>query len=282
MVAFVVIELRRENAMLDLSLFRKPSFTGVSIVAFTLSAGMFAMFLYLTLYLQGTLSYSPLEAGLRFLPLTVVSFVVAPISGQLLHRVPARAIMGVGMILVGAGLTLMHGIDVGDSWTGLLVGSVVSGIGIGMTNPGIASVAIGVVNAARAGMASGINSTFRQVGIATGTAALGAIFQSRIDARLSELLPAAPNAFSEAVASGATETAVASVPPQLRERAAEAANQAFVSGLNEILLVGAAIAFVGGIASWVLVRRRDLVAPPAAQASAPDEPEREPQPQPVG
>ena len=66
--------------MLDLSLFRKPSFTGVSIVAFALSAGMFAMFLYLTLYMQGTLSYSPLDAGLRFLPLTVLSFVVAPIS----------------------------------------------------------------------------------------------------------------------------------------------------------------------------------------------------------
>ena len=68
MVAFLVIETRRENAMLDLSLFRKPSFTGVSIVAFALSAGMFAMFLYLTLYIQGVLGYSPLEAGLRFLP----------------------------------------------------------------------------------------------------------------------------------------------------------------------------------------------------------------------
>ena len=88
--------------MLDLSLFRKPSFAGVSIVAFALSAGMFAMFLYLTLYIQDVLGYSPLEAGLRFLPLTVLSFVVAPISGRLLNRVPARAIMGAGLILVGA------------------------------------------------------------------------------------------------------------------------------------------------------------------------------------
>ncbi len=276
LAAFIAIQLRKENAMLDLSLFRKPSFTGVSIVAFTLSAGMFAMFLYLTLYLQGTLSYSPLDAGLRFLPLTVLSFVVAPISGQLLHRVPARAIMGVGMILVGLGLWLMHGIEVTDDWTTLLAGSIVTGIGIGLTNPGIASVAIGVVNAARAGMASGINSTFRQVGIATGTAALGAVFQTRIDAKLSELLPGAPETFSEAVASGATQSAVASLPPQLRERAADAANQAFVSGLNEILLVGAAVAFVGGIASWVLVRRRDLVAPPVPQAPAPGEPEPQP------
>ena len=169
------------------------------------------------------------------------------------------------MILVGLGLTLMHGIEVSDSWTTLLAGSIVAGIGIGMTNPGIASVAIGVVDAARAGMASGINSTFRQVGIATGTAALGAIFQSRIDVEAQRAAARTRRTtFSEAVASGATQTAIASVPPPLRERAAEAANQAFVSGLNEILLVGAAIAFAGGIASWLLVRRRDLVAPPVA------------------
>ena len=81
---------RHPRPLLDLSLFRKPSFTGVSIVAFTLSAGMFAMFLYLTLYIQDVLSYSPLEAGLRFLPSTVLSFFVAPIAGRLLGRVPAR------------------------------------------------------------------------------------------------------------------------------------------------------------------------------------------------
>jgi EmrB/QacA subfamily drug resistance transporter len=279
LVAFLVIESRRENAMLDLSLFRKPSFTGVSIVAFALSAGMFAMFLYLTLYIQGVLGYSPLEAGLRFLPLTVLSFVVAPISGRLLNRVPARAIMGTGMILVALGLLLMHGIDVGDDWTTLLAGSVVAGIGIGMTNPGIASVAIGVVSAARAGMASGINSTFRQVGIATGTAALGAIFQSQISSKLSELLPQAPSAFSEAVSSGAAQSALASVPPQFRAQAADAANTAFISGLNEILLVGAAIALVGGIASWALVRGRDMVAVPGAPPPAvPDEARPEPAP----
>ena len=124
-------------------------------------------------------------------------------------------------------------------------------------------------------MASGINSTFRQVGIATGTAALGAIFQARIDSKLGELLPQAPSAFSDAVSSGAAQSAVASVPPQFRQQAAEAASQAFISGLNEILLVGAAIAFVGGIAGWVLVRGRDLV---EASAGAPAQPAAESRP----
>ena len=279
LVAFVVIETRRDNAMLDLSLFRKPAFTGVSIVAFALSAGMFAMFLYLTLYIQGVLAYSPLEAGLRFLPLTILSFVVAPITGRLLERVPARALMGSGLIIVGVGLILMGGIDSSDSWTGLLPGFILAGIGVGMTNPGIASVAIGVVEPARAGMASGINSTFRQVGIATGTAALGAIFQARIDSELGDLLPQAPPQFSEAVAVGATQSALESAPEQFRLQATDAANQAFITGLNEILLVGAAIAIAGGIAGWLLVRGRDLVGAP--QAAGPSGAEAGPEPAPA-
>jgi EmrB/QacA subfamily drug resistance transporter len=263
LTAFVLVELRRDNAMLDMALFRKPSFTGVSIVAFCLSAGMFAMFLYLTLYMQDVLRFSPLETGLRFLPLTLISFVVAPLSARLSDRVPFRALMGVGLLLVGIGLILMNGIDPGDGWTTLLIGFIVGGAGIGMTNPGIASVAIGVVEPARAGMASGINSTFRQVGIATGVAALGAIFQARVDAKLADLLPQAPPAFSDAVSAGAVESALPSIPPQFRDQAVAAADQAFIGGLNEILLIGAGIAIVGSIASWLLIRSQDMVGQPA-------------------
>jgi len=184
--------------------------------------------------------------------------------------------MGIGLFLVGTGLILMSGIDSGDSWTGLLPGFLIAGAGVGMTNPGIASVAIGVVEPARAGMASGINSTFRQVGIATGTAALGAIFQSRVASELASSLPQAPDAFSDAVSSGATTAALANVPAQFRDQAAAAASDAFIAGLNEILLFGAAIAIVGGVASWVLVRSRDMVpfGPPATEApgEAPAEP----------
>jgi EmrB/QacA subfamily drug resistance transporter len=267
LAAFVVIELRRENAMLDLSLFRVPAFGGVSIVAWALSAGMFAMFLYITLYVQDILGFSPLEAGLRFLPITLLSFFVAPIGGQLLKRWPARALLGVGLILVGVGLLLMHGVQVGDSWTHLLPGFLVAGVGIGLTNPAIASTALGVVPPARAGMASGINSTFRQIGIATGVAALGAVFQSRIASELSTNLPQAPPSFSDAVSSGATHQAVAAAPPQFRDEALNAANHAFVTAFNEILLIGAAVAIVGGVLGLLMVRQSDFVTPgePAAE-----------------
>jgi EmrB/QacA subfamily drug resistance transporter len=266
LVAFVFIELRRDNAMLDLSLFRVPAFGGVSIVAWALSAGMFAMFLYITLYVQDILGYSPLQAGLRFLPVTLLSFFVAPIGGQLLKRWPARLLLGVGLVLVGVGLLLMHGVQVGDSWTELLPGFLVAGVGIGLTNPAIASTALGVVPPARAGMASGINSTFRQIGIATGVAALGAVFQSRIASELSSSLPQAPSSFSDAVSSGATHQAVAAAPAQFQDQALNAANHAFVTAFNEILLIGAAVAIVGGILGLVMVRQSDFVAPGEAAA----------------
>jgi MFS family permease len=267
-VAFVGVELRTRNAMLDLSLFRKPAFAGVSVVAFALSSGMFAMFLYITLYVQDVLGYSPLDAGLRFLPLTLLSFFVAPVAGKLSARIPIRFLLGVGLTLVGLALLLMHGVELGDSWTTLLAGFLVAGVGIGMVNPGIAQTAIGVVQPQKAGMASGINNTFRQVGIATGVAALGAIFQSQVSSKLAESAPQAPPSFADAVSSGAIQTAVQHAPANTQAQLTTAANQAFISAFNEILLVGAIVALVGAVAGFALVRSRDFVTQPAGETAA--------------
>ncbi|MDX6590525.1 MAG: hypothetical protein QOI84_1799 [Solirubrobacterales bacterium] len=261
LAAFIAIELRSDHPMLDLALFRKPAFNGVSAVAFSLSAGMFAMFLYLTIYIQGVLDFSPLEAGLRFLPLTILGFVVAPISGALSSRVPIRFLLGAGMALVGIGLLLMHGVSADSKWTTLLVGFIVAGIGIGTTNPGIGQAAIAVVPVQKSGMGSGINTTFRQVGIATGVAALGAIFQSRVDSKLSALLPHAQAGLGELVASGGSRAAAAVVPAGERATVAHAADVAFVTGFNEIILIAAIISFVGAALGFLLVRSRDFVQP---------------------
>ena len=182
----------RRNAMFDVSLFRKPTFTGASVAAFTLSAGMFAMFLYLTLYLQTILGFSPLQTGLRFLPFTVISFFVAAAAGKMTARVPARLQLFGGLLLTGVGLLLMRGLTGTSGWTALLPGFIVAGAGVGMVNPSLASTAIGVVPPQRSGMASGINSTFRQVGVATGIAVLGSIFQSQLSSALAPKLAARP------------------------------------------------------------------------------------------
>src|SRR5205807_9718279 len=146
----------------------------------------------------------------------------------------------------------------------LLPGFILAGIGIGMINPPLASAAVGVVEPARSGMASGINNTFRQVGLATGIAYLGAIFQSQVQSKLSDLLagtPAAahPRQIAQGVAAGGSQQVLSAVPPQFRGTVSHAANQAFVSGLNELFIVASVTALVGAVLAAVLIRQRDFV-----------------------
>jgi predicted MFS family arabinose efflux permease len=249
--------------MFDLALFRKPTFTGAAVVAFSLAASMFAMFLFLTLYLQTILGLSPLQTGLRFLPTTLLSFVVAAISGNLSARVPVRLLLGVGLALVGGGLLLESDLSGSSHWTALLAGFIVTGAGIGLVNPPLASAAIGVVPPQRSGMASGINSTFRQVGIATGIAALGAIFESQLRTRLAPRLAGTPVAghvhqIAHAVAGGGAQAVIHRVPASRHAQVVAAVHSAFAGALDNILIVGAVVAFTGAALAFVLVRTKDF------------------------
>jgi EmrB/QacA subfamily drug resistance transporter len=255
LAAFVTVERRAAHPMLDVALFRKPAFCGASIAAFVLSASMFAMFLYLTLYLQNILGYSALESGLRFMPVTLLSFVVAPVSGKLAERLGVRWFLAGGLTLVGAGLALMAQVKVGDDWTALLPGFMVAGVGIGMVNPALATAAIGVVEPQRSGMASGINSTFRQVGIATGIAVWGAVFQHVVgsEAAKAGLHARGGGSIADFIAFGGARR----VGDPTFARIAEAA---FDTGLSHILVLASVVAFAGAILAGVLVRPADFVA----------------------
>jgi EmrB/QacA subfamily drug resistance transporter len=272
LVAFALIEARQAAPMFDFQLFRVPTFAGAQITAFAISSGMFAQFLFLPLYLENVLGYSAVGAGVRFLPLSLVSFVVAPIAGRLSARLPVRFLLSGGLALCGVALLLMWGIALGSAWTTLLAGFLVAGVGIGFVNAPLASTAVSVVEPRRAGMASGINNTFRQIGIATGIAALGAIFQSRITSHLlasGKVPDGQVHRLAQAVSSGATQQALQAVPAQARSQAATLAHSAFISGLNEILLVAAFVLFAGSLLALVLVRRQDFVASgPAVAAEA--------------
>jgi EmrB/QacA subfamily drug resistance transporter len=274
MALFLVAELVQERPMLDLTLFRKPAFVGVSLAALALSASMFAMFLYLTLYIQGLLGYSPFQAGLRFLPLSIVSFFVAPIAGRLSARVPLRTLLGGGLVIVGIALLLMGGLDTDSGWTHLIPGFLLAGVGVGMANPSIATIAVGVVPPARSGMDSGINNTFRQIGIATGIAGLGAIFQHQVQQKMIDALAGTPaagrsHALAHAVSSGAAQQAIDAAPPGSRGLIAHAARTAFIGGMNDLFIVAAITALAGGVLAGVLVRQRDFVghAEPAPAAA---------------
>jgi EmrB/QacA subfamily drug resistance transporter len=276
LIAFVIAEVAQDQPMFELSLFRKPTFSGASLAAFAISSTMFAMFLYLALYIQTLLGYSPLQTGLRFLPFTVISFVTAVVSGNLSSRIPIRILMGAGLGLTGLGLLLMHGLSPTSGWTALLPGFLVAGGGVGVLNPALASTAIGVVPPQRSGMASGINNTFRQVGIATGIAGLGALFEHKISSQLMPHLSGTPAAghagqIGKAVAAGGTQQVLHSVPQADRVRAVAGVHVAFTSAMNEILLVAGVIALVGAVLVALLVRGRDFatygVAEPAAAAA---------------
>jgi EmrB/QacA subfamily drug resistance transporter len=274
-VAFVVVELRERAPMLDLTLFRRPAFDGASLVAFTLAASIFAMFLYLTLYLQDLLGFSPLAAGLRLLSLSAVILVVSAIAGELTTVVPVRLLMSAGLALVGLSLLLMRGLSASSHWTHLLPGFIIGGVGIGLINPPLASTAIAVVPPRQAGMGSGINSTFRQVGVATGIAALGSIFTSEIRSHVASGLhavhQAGAQALSTAIANGEVKQAIAHVPPQARAVVGEIVRTSFVAGLNKIFLVAAIVALVGAAGALLTIRSSDFVAqtePPHPDVSA--------------
>ena len=265
LAAFLAIESRVAAPMLPLGLFRRPAFTGVQIAAFAVSASIFALFLYVTLYLQNYLGYSPLQAGLRYLPITIVSFIFAPIAGALLSRVPARLMLSTSLAAIGIGLLLMTGLDAGDGWTAMLGGLVVVGAGVGFLNPVVADVALSVVPKERSGMAAGINDTFRQVGVAVGVAVWGAIFVGRGADKVSELAagtPAAngdhPRQLVEAASSGALPQALAQFPAGARGGVSAAAREGFLAGFNDVLSLGAIVAFVGAVVVFALVRERDI------------------------
>jgi EmrB/QacA subfamily drug resistance transporter len=245
LAAFPFVERAVKQPMFDFSLFRKPTFVGGSIAAFAMNGSLFAMLLYFTLYLQEVLGYSALQTGLRLAIITGATLFTAIPAGRLSAHVPVRWLIGPGLLMVGVGLLLMRGLDASSDWTHLIPGFLVAGLGSGLVNPPLASTAVGVVEPRFAGMASGINSTFRQVGIATSVAALGSILATHT--------------------AGATGAGAAG---------------AFVSGLNEILLISGLLAIVGGVFSFFLIRRKDFVvhapegsggesAAPSATAAAP-------------
>ena len=161
--------------MLDVSLFRQPAFLGVQLATFCIGAGMFALFPYLSIYLQDIDRNSPLGAGLRFLPITVFVFFVPLLTRKVAARVPMWLLLSGSLALVALGLFLLEVVSVGSAWTVLLPGFIVCGIGIGLANPTIAGAALRVVDPARTGMASGISNTCRIGGLAIGVAAFGVV-----------------------------------------------------------------------------------------------------------
>jgi EmrB/QacA subfamily drug resistance transporter len=214
---FLAIERRVREPMLPLGLFRIPAFAGAQITVFAISASFFAVYLYATLYLQSVLGLSAIEAGLAYLPGTVIMFFVSGASAQLVEKVGARLLIAGGLALIAGGLGLMTLASATSSWTIILPGFLLASIGTGFFNPALAGVAMSSAPLEMSGLAAGVSDAFRQGGIAVGVAALGA------------LIPSATAHLHDA---------------------------AYVDGLRTALIVGVAVCAVGAVAGWRLIPGR--------------------------
>jgi EmrB/QacA subfamily drug resistance transporter len=221
--AFLAVEARVPQPMLPLRLFRNSSFTAAQVGAFGISASLFAMWLYMTLYLQQILGLSAIEAGLVYLPGTLLNFFVAGAMASVGRRVSPRVLMSAGLALIGAGQALLTLVGVDSSWWLFLPGLLVAMVGTGILNPTVSYVALSSAPPEQSGLAAGVNDMFRQAGIAVGVAALGA------------LIPAAA-AFGDG------------------------SPQAYVDGFHDALWVGAVLSMAAGVSTALLLRRhgRDM------------------------
>lgn len=223
LTGFVVAQRRGRHPMLPPSLFRNPSFTGAQLTAFAISASFFALFFYISIYLQDIVGLSPIRTGLSLLPATLVLFFVSALAGHLQSRVPARVLIGAGLSAVTAGLLAMLGASAGSSWTVLLPGELLAAVGAGLFNPAVSALVLRESDPDAPGLAAGVNDTARQGGIAVGIAVLGALVPDRLGV--------------------------------ITGQAAAAAS--FVHGLHYAIALAAALAGLGAVAGVVLIDSAD-------------------------
>jgi EmrB/QacA subfamily drug resistance transporter len=220
LAAFVVLELRQRAPMLDLSLFRNPTFSGANAAMGLVGLAMFGVFFYNSLFIQNILGYSAIQTGATFLPMTVLIILVAPVAGRLTDRVGPRWLMGSGLTLLTVSLLLFGTLDESSTFWAILPGLLVGGVGMGITMAPTTAAAMSSVPVDKAGVGSAVINSMRQVGGSLGIAAMGTVI--------------------------ATSVTVGVRSPGYGSQ--------FVDGYHRALLVGAAILLAGAVLSVLTVR----------------------------
>jgi EmrB/QacA subfamily drug resistance transporter len=216
LTSFVVIERRRRQPMLPLDLFRSGTYVGANLVVLLVALAMFGIFFFVSLYMQNILGYSPVETGAAFLPLTILIILVAPIAGKTSDRIGSRGLMTAGMILIAVQLVMFSRLTVDATFWNLLPAFIIGGVGMALTMTPSAAAATRSVPVDKSGVGSAVLNSARQVGGTMGVAIMGAIVAAK--------------------AGG------------------ERTPEAFMRGFETALLVAAAIAVLGAVVAYVLVR----------------------------
>ncbi|ABW12955.1 drug resistance transporter, EmrB/QacA subfamily [Parafrankia sp. EAN1pec] len=269
LVVFVLVERGRRAPMLEPRLFRGPSFSALMVGGFVLTGAAFANLVFVSVWAQTVLDFDPVKAGLVLTPLAGVSFVVAGAGGRLLHGVPPRYSIGAGLLLVGVGTFLDMIIAPSSGWTALLAGLIVTGVGVGLASPALASAALTTVPPERAGMANGAMNTFRQLGFAVGIPVFGTALAGQARASLSDSGQFDdPQATASALSGGGAPEIIAHVPAAARAAVDQALHAAFAAGLDRVFLISGIAGVVAGAVVLLLVRPEQA----AARAAADDGP----------
>ena len=268
LIAFIVLQVRRgDKAMFEASLFTNTTFNGLNIATLFLNIALLAAIFLLITYIQVLMGYSAWASGLRALPLTLTLVVGAFISGTISSRTAPRISAALALGCVAIGLLLIRLVDSGDSWTAALPMMFVLGIGMGLFNPIRTELSVSTVSPERAGVASGINATFQQVGAAIGVAGLGAFFQNRVhhyfenDPATSALGPMRTDAARGAATGGGNalrELLPPEIPAMMQQQLSSAADAAFINSLHTTFTVAALFPLAGMIIALFTIRRKDF------------------------
>ncbi|MDI2126530.1 MFS transporter [Yinghuangia seranimata] len=264
LVAFVVVEYRTAQPMLELRLFRRASFAGIMAGCMFMQFAAFSCFPQVSVWFQSVLGYGPVKAGLALLPMAGTAFIVAAAASGPLTAVPPRYPIGVGIVLVGTGSLVLTLLDTGSDWTTLVPGLVLIGAGIGLGMPQMAAAAYAAVPPERSGMAGGALNTFRQLGFALGVAVVGVVFRAAVGDSVDGTAAAGsdPHATAEALGGGQAGRIVGSAPADKRGAVADAIHHAFATGLDRVFVVCGVI----GVAAGVLVLLTVDTSPESASA----------------
>lgn len=278
LVSFLAIERREQAPIVDLKLFTGRNFVGANAVALLVSFGMMALFFFMTLYLQNILGFSALEAGIRFLPTTLMIVIFAPLSGRLTDRIGPRWPIVGGLLTAALALFLLTGVTPDSGYGAIVPSFVLMGIGLAMTMSPMTTAAMNAVSRAKSGVASGILSMNRMIGGSLGIALIGAIFQTVSRGELDSIL--ADDGFSAGertqlaagISSGAPpEQLPASLSNAEIGSVTNAFHDAFISGFTVSMAVMGAFVLAGAVIAYFSIS--DSVKAVDATPEPPSEPE---------
>jgi EmrB/QacA subfamily drug resistance transporter len=270
--AFILWERWTRFPMLDVSFFRNPRFSAASGAIMLTFFAMFGSLFLLTQFLQSILGYTPLEAGIRLLPMAGVMIVISPLSAKVVERIGSKIVVASGLSIAAIGLIMASRLTAGASYPEVLASLVVLAAGMALVMPPATESIMGSLPPAKAGVGSAVNDTTRQVGGALGVAVLGSVMSSTYGPRVSDAISGLPLSSEQATAIhdqiGAAIRAAGEIGGAPGRALADVASRGFADGMSTAFIIGAAALALGAVivALFLPARARDheLVAVAAA------------------